>query len=184
MKHDEERIKTVANLYLKTLFIAMIIAIFGAYLIITTFFADSSFLVGVIVSYIFCVIAGKIGESIFKSYVRKKVYHDDINSFNADMNHVTSHINVEQKMPEEKQATQAPTAMELNILNKPEKPLAKYMDSDIYEWLDFEAEDGRAERFIYFGTLDLTKGGSIPVGCVLIQPGILYRHQSLERQLH
>ncbi len=186
MKHDEERIKKVASLYVKTIAAAFFISLIGGYMLIDTFFKDSGFVMSVIIGYCFCTIVVKLSENIFKNYVRKNVYNGDINAFDADMKHVVSshsETNSGSVVPpaENNPSPQKANIIQLTILNKPEKPIAKYMDADIYEWLDFETEAGTSEKFVYFGTVNLDRETIVPDGCVLIHPGILYRHHSLEK---
>lgn len=178
MKHDEERIKKVATLYLKMMFAAFLVAIVVAYVMITVFFAEYGFIVAVIVAYATTATAVKIFQNMFKNHVRKNIYDGNMDAYDADMQRVILDSIGSNAATNEPQRENA--SLHLTILSKPEKPIAKYKDADIYEWMDFADENNNPQRFFYFGTSDLGKETVIPDGCILIQPGIIYRHHSLE----
>lgn len=55
-------------------------------------------------------------------------------------------------------------------------PIAKFMDGDIFEWIDVVGNDGVTHRMLFEGTMDMRFGlDSIPDGCVMLPPGILYK---------
>lgn len=63
------------------------------------------------------------------------------------------------------------------VVNTPDKAYARYMDADIFEWIDVEDDKGVVHRCTFTGTLDMKKGPPeyIPPGHLLLWPGILYQ---------
>jgi hypothetical protein len=65
----------------------------------------------------------------------------------------------------------------LKIINTPDKPLGRFMDAEFYEWVDVAGQDSIVHRFLFSGTVDMSKGlpQKIADGCILLPPGILYQ---------
>jgi uncharacterized membrane protein len=68
----------------------------------------------------------------------------------------------------------------LTIVEVPKTPFGKFMDADIFEWIDVKDKNDETLRLKFFGTMDITNGitQSLPEGCVLLPPGILYQDES------
>ena len=67
-------------------------------------------------------------------------------------------------------------AVELTIVNMPEKPIGSYLDTKIYEWLDIATGvPGETVRFEFHRTVDNLKHYQIEPDCILLHPGIVYR---------
>ncbi len=78
--------------------------------------------------------------------------------------------------------SQAIINLDLQIVDRPDNPIGRFMDADIFEWLHIKGTDGKLYRFMFEGTLDMTKGlpNQIPQDCLLLPPGILYKLKSPE----
>lgn len=77
-----------------------------------------------------------------------------------------------------------PAEVTLTILGNSGEPIAKYLDADIWEWIDFAAADGTKYRGTYEGTMNFRYGGGeIPANCMLLPPGIIYKLEPLETQV-
>ena len=70
---------------------------------------------------------------------------------------------------------------EVEIVNKPERAIGVYLDSEIYEWLELKTSEGPALRFEFIGTLTYRDGDTVtvPDNCVLLPPGLLYQKCAL-----
>jgi hypothetical protein len=67
-------------------------------------------------------------------------------------------------------------AVELTIVNQPEKPIGSFLDVKIYEWLEFAGGvPGEKVRFDFFTTVTNMDTYTIPEGCILLHPGIVYK---------
>ena len=79
------------------------------------------------------------------------------------------------------EASKSTELIELTIIKKPEKPIARFLDEDIFEWLEFSA-NGKHFTGYFEGTLNMKSGMtfSIPDNCILIDPGVLYKIQFKE----
>jgi hypothetical protein len=116
------------------------------------------------------------------------IYRGDIDALERDLQEAQEELQSQldgtadtqiAKLPIE-QADEEDTANHtfmLNILDQPATPIARYMDEDIYEWIEIETSSGPPQRFIFEGTRPYQEGEPIevPDNCILIPPGILYR---------
>jgi hypothetical protein len=171
-----ERIKKVMSIYNAFTVAWVTITMILSFLVITFTDIDGiieSFLVGMLITFI----SSRVFSTLAFKYVSSKIYNNDIDTFNKDM---TIIINGE-KLTEIKTDEDTRERVSLTILDKPETPIAKYMDFDIFEWLDIQSENNKPERFVYFGTCDAKQIKEIPDGCVVVGPGVIYRHISFEQ---
>jgi len=62
------------------------------------------------------------------------------------------------------------------IVNKPE-PYARFMDADIYPWIEIKGRNGIVLRATHLGTMDIARGSThvLPEGAFMIPPGIVYQ---------
>lgn len=68
------------------------------------------------------------------------------------------------------------TAVELTIVDMPEKPIGSYLDAKIYEWIDVAGGvPGEKVRFEFYRTVDNINNYEIERDCILIHPGIVYK---------
>jgi hypothetical protein len=171
-----ERIKKAMAVYNAFTVAWVAITMVISFLVITFAEIDGiieSFLVGMLITFI----SSRIFSALAFKYVATKVYNNDIDTFNKDMSIIVNGENsIDVKADEDTREK-----VTLTILDKPETPIAKYMDFDIFEWLDIQSENNKPERFIYFGTCDAKQIKEIPDGCVVVGPGVIYRHISFEQ---
>lgn len=65
--------------------------------------------------------------------------------------------------------------IDLTVAKLPEKPIAKYLDVDIWEWVEFTNDAGQKILGTYETTVDMTKQYVIDDDCVAFPPGVVYR---------
>lgn len=170
--------KKMSKAYACSFFISTAIGMLASYAIIK--YLNFDLLMGVIVSYCICHLVYTAASAITARYVKTKIYNDDEELFKS---HAMSIMGEAPKAPPAAETSNQHVNVEatFNIVAKPDAPIARFMGADIYEWYDFESTTG-TERFVYYGTIDIknSPGFTVPDGCVVISPGIIYRHISLE----
>ena len=61
--------------------------------------------------------------------------------------------------------------------------IGKFKDRDIFKWIDMATEDGNVTRFEFLGTIRHGEDMNwLPVGSVILEPGIIYTTQQNESQ--
>lgn len=116
------------------------------------------------------------------------IYRGDIDALERDLQEAQEELQLQLDGPADTQISKLPAEQEvvedtdnhaflLNILNQPDHPIARYMDEDIYEWIEIETSSGPPQRFIFEGTRPYQEGEpvEVPDNCILIPPGVLYK---------
>lgn len=67
--------------------------------------------------------------------------------------------------------------LELTITKVPDTPIGKYLDADIYEWIEFVDEKGITFIAFFEDTVNPKQMGTfaIPDDCILLPPGLLFK---------
>jgi hypothetical protein len=177
----DEKMKKMSKAYVYSAFVAVLLATLISYVVVA--YLSLGVLMAVVASFCICRVVLSITEAVTLQYVKTKIYGGDEELFKSHIAAISSGA-FNDPLPaveENKQVTNVNATF--NIVAKPDKPIARFMDADIYEWFDLESSNG-AERFVYYGTIDVANNPqyTVPDGCILINPGIIYRHHSLEQQ--
>lgn len=69
---------------------------------------------------------------------------------------------------------------ESTIVALPENFLGTYKDFQFYEWLDLKYDDGTVRRVFFEGIADINYPVTVQKDCILLAPGLLYRHQTAQ----
>jgi len=97
----------------------------------------------------------------------KQLMHDDAQSV------IDQYYARQQPQEENSNITQ----VEFTIEELPEKPVGKYYDADIYEWIKVRSPDGKLVTAYFEDTINPKQMDTYPIpdGHMLIPPGILFK---------
>lgn len=120
-------------------------------------------------------------QEFYAIHLTKKYYNGNIEQMLQDAKEAVAFLDEasdsqdNKYSPEVEEETGA-TELRLEILAVPDKIYGRYMDIEFYEWLDIKGADGSPIRFTFKTTEDISKGQipSLPPGCILIPPGLVY----------
>ena len=86
---------------------------------------------------------------------------------------------MEEQQEENSPAKVANSDISLKIKDLPAFPVGKFLDEPIYEWIEFApaVDESKIFRAYFEGTINLekVKEYTIPEGCILLPPGLLYK---------
>jgi len=164
MKPMTDRLNKVIGLQRIAFFVNMVISailtvICAGALAIESFFLG--FLVGVFLMWLFM----KILNIIAMMYIQMKVYEGDTDALLKDASDALDAIT----NPQDQVIPRV-----VKIISKPTAPIGKFMDADIYEWMEVQDPSGSIQRFEFSGTVNLEKGETPPPGTLTFIPGIIY----------
>lgn len=162
----ENRANTVGKY---TLLLSMIGAVVLAYLVTSAmgyFFPDMSNGASWIISFALTYVLAKWLSKILFAIISVAVYKGDMDGITKEL---LSDINPPNEDENE-------NIVSVQIVNIPDAPIGRYLDGDIYEWLDISGAGFENKRVYFAGTVDPknTNANDIPDDCMLFPPGVLY----------
>jgi hypothetical protein len=167
MKHASERLNRVIELQRRAFFVNVILSAFltvvsALALAIESFFL--AFLAGIFFMWLFM----KLLNTVTLMFIQMKVYQGDTEALVQDAQAAVNAIN--NPPPPQPEVRQ----LMMKVIDIPENPIGKYMDTDIFEWMDIQDPEGVTQRFEFTGTVNLEKGETPPQGTLTFPPGIIY----------
>lgn len=158
---------------------ALAVAFIASFLGGTTFFhtVDAyGWIVAALIGIMVALCTNFIGQLIRALYLLWKYYNFQLDELIADVNEATLRAQldyIESQLPriEEK-------AFTMTIVGLPEKPIGKFKDAAIFDWIDFQGSDGVTRRYNYhsivndYYNIDYTK---LPENAVILPPGLVYQ---------
>lgn len=106
------------------------------------------------------------------------------NFFNSDVemtSKVPESIPEESSEKEELLGSENVERVTMKVVKTSEAQYGRYMDVEFYEWIEVETPQGEILRFDFKTTQPIKKGvpNDVPVGCLLIPPGLIYESKQL-----
>jgi hypothetical protein len=179
MKNPENAVTTPMRKLLKwqAVFLAILAiasTVGGIWLTIDSYgYTLISIPVALVVCYLFMKISGLVSTFILK----RIFYGSDTESFMNDAKAAfEAHDLIKKEITTSVEQNTTTDAIMIKILRTSESVLARYMDHDIFDWIEIADVNDNPVRLSFIGTMDLSKGlqRPVPSGCMLIEPGILY----------
>lgn len=167
MKHASERLNRVIELQRRAFFVNVILSAFLTF-VCSTALAIESFFLGLIVGVFLMWLFMKLLNSVTLMFIQMKVYQGDTEALVEDAQAAVNAIN--NPPPPQPEVRQ----LMMKIVDIPEKPIGRYMDADIYEWMMIQDPEGKTQRFEFTGTVNLERGEIPPPGTLTFPPGIIY----------
>lgn len=137
-----------------------------------TALAIESFFWVFIVSVFFMWLFMKLLNTVTLMFIQMKVYQGDTEALVEDAQAAVNAINNPPPQSEVR-------LLMMKIVDIPEKPIGRYMDADIYEWIMVQDPEGKIQRFEFTGTVNLERGETPPPGTLTFPPGIIYEAKTL-----
>lgn len=183
---DTKKIAKLVNTLDKFRKICVFVVMGAVYSIVFTIFGISidSFIGAAIISWILNFVA----VSIAVIYYQKKILGSDVSSdelLDDLRNKVDAIIDdmEEDEGPALKSSGEqvTPQTLKFTVLAVPETPVGKFMDHDIFEWIDIVDTAGTKYRCFFTGTMNLSSGKTftIPAKSFVLPPGIIYQVEGL-----
>jgi len=163
-----------------SLIIGLLSSIVGILLLWKTFFLGwPSFVLAALAAFSIM----KVGSALHFFYLQRRIYKGDLREFIIDTDGAINHFQgLLTGAPQTEKAPTDPGKLNLAAIQPffvvagPEKPLGKFMDANIYEWLHFVGGDGVVRRFTYHSVAQTpAQRINLPEGCIIVPPGIIYK---------
>ena len=125
-----------------------------------------SFFVGLTIAFIL----SKIFSNILMFVLKTKHYGKDMKAFIAEAQQATAHYT--------RQIAERDTGritLTITIAGRPDTPIGKLGDTDIYEWIDVVDGAGQIRRFEYAGVVDMTTNYQLDNDALVFKPGVVYK---------
>jgi uncharacterized membrane protein len=174
MKTIDPKMERLINSQLKAVFVNAILAIIISF---TAVFTNYSFdFVPLFGAMVMTFIVSKILNFISLTFLKMKIYGSDVDKMVADAEFASGVLG--QVTEEETEGPQT-VELQLTIVDTPEKPYGKYMDTDFFEWLDIRGITEKVERCTYVGIADIKNIKAIPPGQIVLPPGLIYQVETI-----
>ena len=177
MKHISKRLNRVLELQRKAFFLNIILSAVLTFALTSALAIENflwAFIAGIFLMWLFM----KLLNTITLVFIQMKVYQGDTKALVEDTAAVVNAIN--NRAPSQPDARQ----FIMKVIHIPEKPIGKYMDADIYEWMDIQDSEGVTQRFEFTGIVNLEKGETPPEGTLTLPPGIIYEPKKSKLMLY
>lgn len=178
----DPRMDKMLNLQVNMVFInAVLASCISIYLV---FFESDQFglsIFSILGTAVLAFVLNKILNAIAGSLILWVFYRGDTDSLAEDAHNAAKIIAKEMQEETIEQNTTSSTKLDISLKIKdlPSHPVGSFLDEPIYEWIDFSPADDESKIFRahFEGTINLekVKEYTIPDGCILLPPGLLYK---------
>jgi hypothetical protein len=171
MKQPSERLTRVIELQRRAFFLNALLSAILSFVSVNAIDIQNFFLQ--VIAWVFLTrLFLMLLNTVVLMIIQLKVYQGDTASLVEDATAYAKAINT--PVPYQPGAEM----LMMKIINVPDKPIGKFMDADIYEWLDLEDSNGVTRHFEFVGTVNMENGEVAPQGMLTLPPGLIYEPKS------